>query len=139
MEYFEIKNRRNAIQSRTNKGSSSAMNQNWNHAIWNRAVSGEEQQGNLKSAANKPQNRNRDIWKLYPNPAGEMLTIEFARDGADRIELHDISGRVVQTEKVSPKALQHVMNLSSLSPGYFVVSIVGSENRVLFHSSIVKQ
>jgi len=112
--------------------------------IWQRhglqiRARGEEQPGNLKSAANKPQNPKKEVWKMYPNPAGEMLTIEFAKEEANRIELRDISGRVVQSDNVASKALEHVMNLSSLSPGYYVVSIIGSENRVLFQSSIVKQ
>ncbi len=66
--------------------------------------------------------------RLYPNPAGEMLRLEYERQvEVYDIRLTDISGRVVRIYPASDTAL----DLAGLSPGLYFVAINAAEGRMV--------
>lgn len=57
---------------------------------------------------------------LYPNPATSEITVKLEAQ-SDKIELLDMSGRVIQKAKVGPGTATHTFNTVGLPPGtYFV-------------------
>jgi hypothetical protein len=57
-----------------------------------------------------------DRWNVYPNPVNDFMHIKMTYL-PDKIELIDISGKVIET--VYPAQLQVSMDVSRLSPGTY--------------------
>lgn len=59
--------------------------------------------------------------KLYPNPAGEFLNVEGEQ--ISKVEITDISGRVVLSNVYSTSVTNTTIDISSLSGGMYFVTI----------------
>lgn len=76
--------------------------------------------------------------KAYPNPAGDMITIEGVSN-TDRMIVYDITGRpVMATANVAGESTQTI-DLSRLSNGMYTIGIFSSEGTVNAHIEIVKR
>ncbi|MFD2718832.1 T9SS type A sorting domain-containing protein [Hymenobacter monticola] len=60
---------------------------------------------------------------IYPNPATATATVETAQP--TRLAVFDLSGRAVQTLATAQR--RHVLNLSGLAPGVYLVRAVGAD------------
>ena len=60
------------------------------------------------------------IPRVYPNPAGDRLTIEGRGAGIERVVLTDMTGRVVLSGSYAP-ARQIILNLSGLTEGLYIL------------------
>lgn len=78
-------------------------------------------------------------WKLYPNPAGERLTVEmYSSSGAStdaRYRLTDAHGRCVRKGKIQQG--KSTIDIEDLSQGVYLMEFVSEENRVV--RRVVKQ
>lgn len=83
-------------------------------------------------------NINKGNINVYPNPVGENLYVDIAKDNNKTysIVLTDVIGKVlIKKEHVSEK---NILNLSHLSGGIYFISIV-SDNKILFTTKISKE
>lgn len=67
---------------------------------------------------------------VYPNPASDMLTV--SAEGLNKVEVLDITGRVVATSTTN------TVDLKSLSNGSYIVRVVTNEGTAIERVSIVK-
>lgn len=62
------------------------------------------------------------LWKLFPNPANDVLEIQGLPADA-KIEIFSVSGQLITAEESSMRGLNRTFETSSWTPGlYFVVS-----------------
>jgi len=67
---------------------------------------------------------------LYPNPATDVLHLDY--DTAKEIEygIYNLAGQRVQT--VKSKGTQHNLNVSELAPGMYVLEGMGESQKTYF-------
>ncbi|RAJ16269.1 trypsin-like peptidase domain-containing protein [Olleya aquimaris] len=63
---------------------------------------------------------------LYPNPAGNNLTIE-AKETIDKVSVYDINGRLINSVSLQNNQLKHQLDVTALSQGLYFIEIE-SEN-----------
>ncbi len=62
--------------------------------------------------------------KLYPNPAGEQVTLQFESRGSNMLELMDVQGRVLIRKTFDAEGqVQHRLNTSELSAGVYLIRL----------------
>lgn len=72
---------------------------------------------------------------LFPNPAEELISINTTLEKSiDKIEIHTVSGRFVQT--INPQLMQNI-DISTLSNGVYIVSINSGPNTI--YRKLIKQ
>ena len=64
---------------------------------------------------------------IFPNPTSDFLNISFTKDACAEIELYDILGNIIYSEKVSFRKNIGI-NVSSILPGYYFLKMIKSEN-----------
>jgi len=72
-----------------------------------------------------------NYFKVYPNPATNILHIEFTSITPNKIEIQDIHGRTVYSQLVSPTQNTHEVSLADVSSGVYFVKLHSSEGVVL--------
>ena len=76
---------------------------------------------------------------VYPNPASDHLNIILPEYGSSNIiSLYDISGKKVFERKASPGKLKTSIDVSSLSPGIYVLSYSSRQNPIAQQKVIIK-
>ena len=74
-----------------------------------------------------------DMFRLYPNPARERITLEFENDhiGHVHVTVMDIYGRKVGFETIGKETarVSHEMNLSGLKPGFYFIEVKDNTHR----------
>lgn len=68
---------------------------------------------------------NFDVVHVYPNPATSQLFIQTTDFNPQAISIFDMSGRKVMEEKYAPQT-----NISSLSPGVYLIEVKGEKGSV---------
>lgn len=63
---------------------------------------------------------------VYPNPAGEQVNLSLRRGTAESILLFDVAGRKVLECKPTIPSSQVSLNLNTLNPGLYFLSVNGS-------------
>lgn len=65
--------------------------------------------------------------RIYPNPCRNgTLNVEYPlMTAGGRLEVCDISGRLVRQEKIAPGTTKHLLNTDGLTPGMYLVRITG--------------
>jgi aminopeptidase N len=64
-------------------------------------------------------------FKLYPNPANNELNVEFAtKHDCCTLEITNLQGQVVLTEKLKGKTKTKKIDVSSLTPGTYFVGVI---------------
>jgi hypothetical protein len=74
---------------------------------------------------------------FYPNPVGDELKIENGGLRIDNVEIYDMLGRLVLSQKLANAERYFSINTSALSPGVYILNICG-ENQKL-SSRIIKK
>lgn len=64
---------------------------------------------------------------IYPNPVRDILNIQ-SDENLKQIEIYDLTGKLIQTYKVSDKSIQ--LNLEQLNKGIYVVKIISKSSIV---------
>jgi hypothetical protein len=64
--------------------------------------------------------------KVYPIPATDAFTIEFPSTGFFRIEIKDIGGKCIRTERVEPLQSSCKIN-GAFAPGVYFVRLIGKD------------
>jgi hypothetical protein len=72
--------------------------------------------------------QNKNI-HLYPNPASNLLHIEFESKGTNNIQLYDIYGKEIKNFLSSEGNLQ--LDISTLSNGFYYLKITDNENHLI--------
>ncbi|MDP3912277.1 MAG: T9SS type A sorting domain-containing protein [Bacteroidota bacterium] len=71
--------------------------------------------------------------KIYPNPVKKYLTIDYQGRSIERIEIYDIVGNLMLTEK-----LKEQIDLSALTPGVYFLKILDA-SKAIRQIKIMKQ
>lgn len=92
---------------------------------------------NTYLATNTSSNQRKKPFKVYPNPAGEKLTIQFEEKGDYSITIHNNQGKLVATEKITNTS-KCIVNLNSVKEthGVFLLSARNQEGQK-HHKKIV--
>jgi uncharacterized repeat protein (TIGR01451 family) len=62
--------------------------------------------------------------RLFPNPASQSITISWAQDvEVDRIEIYDLSGRLIQSQSVST-GKSYTVELNDLTDGMYLINLI---------------
>lgn len=62
---------------------------------------------------------------IYPNPAGETITVKVAETGSFELHVYDLSGRLVKAESID--GTQQI-NIADLQPGYLIYQLTDRES-----------
>lgn len=78
--------------------------------------------------------------KVYPNPVRETLTIEYAADLAEslNVQLMDMTGRVVREIRTQPGRDLATMNVSDLTAGLYLIRVAGQNETLMTQKVLVK-
>lgn len=63
---------------------------------------------------------------IYPNPFNEQITIQLSENGSYNIEIYDISGRLLLSEKYNSSSI--ILNVNELNVGQYLVKIQEDDN-----------
>lgn len=77
-------------------------------------------------------------FKTYPNPASDILTIEFPVFGIDQkyLEIYDLSGQLVKTKKFA--SFKEDVNISDLRSGMYFTKLKDENNKLLSMGKFIK-
>jgi len=80
----------------------------------------------------------KGILSVYPNPASDMLTVEWKHLDMTELQLSDLTGRVLQRVPMMPGQRQVVLQLGEMSSGMYVLTARDSQGKT--HSNeVIKQ
>jgi hypothetical protein len=76
------------------------------------------------------------IFSIYPNPAGDYLTIRMNNNGSREINLsfHDLHGRLISRTRLSGDEVQ--VDTGFLEPGIYILGITAGSHSI--HTKIIK-
>ncbi|MDB5283660.1 MAG: polymorphic outer membrane protein [Bacteroidota bacterium] len=76
-------------------------------------------------------------FKMYPNPANNMVTIQWNQDisGSLELRLTDMTGRVLITENLNLTQWHYVINTSAFPPGIYCISL-NTNGKTLSNSAL---
>jgi hypothetical protein len=80
------------------------------------------------------ENRKESAIKIYPNPTTGELIIEItdqARNDVHSIDIFDVYGRKLSSNHLIATSSHHLINISSLPPGIYIVKIDGVCQKVV--------
>lgn len=68
---------------------------------------------------------------IYPNPVDDLLIINLKAFDSEQItiHIHDGFGRAVLTERITGSEDWHTLDVSHLSPGLHILTMMGEEGR----------
>jgi len=84
-------------------------------------------------AVNNIQHQQNDVL-IYPNPAKDYITIQLSKIGLLDIELMDMAGRLILSEKIENK-----LSLPSLQTGMYLLKITDTEQHSIVKKIIIQQ
>lgn len=70
---------------------------------------------------------NGNMVKVYPNPVGDYLNVEFATGLYHQLELIDVNGKVLQKIRLGKLDAQTTLNLHNEVPGVYFVKLIGKK------------
>lgn len=77
--------------------------------------------------------RNTDIFKVYPNPANDYITVEY-RTGKKysslTIEIRDLSGKLILNKALSGGDNEELIGIGDLKPGIYTLTLLGDGNQI---------
>lgn len=80
--------------------------------------------------------------KLYPNPTSSQLTYEVSglREGQYRIELRDVQGRNIYSDKVETQngAIKKQMDVTQYSKGTYRIVLIDSQNKKIERAIVIE-
>ena len=83
---------------------------------------------------------NSTLLEVYPNPASDILRVDFKESagGAITMEIRNMSGQVVYIEKITSDGSSHAdINIQNLTPGMYVLR-VSDEKQVIGDRKFIK-
>jgi hypothetical protein len=72
--------------------------------------------------------QDEDHFRFFPNPAGDRLMLEKIPQGMGRIIVTDLTGRRMIEARIEGERRE--LDVSRLSPGFYILSVAGSEKTV---------
>lgn len=75
--------------------------------------------------------------KIYPNPSKGIFNLLLGNEGAQKIEVYDLNGRLILNQKLANNAIETKIDLSDLSSGIYFVKIISNEKNIV--KRIVKE
>jgi hypothetical protein len=72
-----------------------------------------------------------DSFVMYPNPANDYFTLSWdATNGLNAVQVYDISGKRLLDININTAATEQTIDVSSLSPGMYMVRVFNDNNVV---------
>jgi N-acetylneuraminic acid mutarotase len=67
---------------------------------------------------------------IYPNPTSDVISIQIGEDAKEnlKVELHDISGKIIRTNSISTGQSNTFLNLRNISAGIYFIKISNGNN-----------
>jgi Secretion system C-terminal sorting domain len=81
----------------------------------------------------------KHYYKVYPNPAHDLLTIEYKHAGVFSIELYDLTGKLILKQGTQNLAIQFVLNIAELPISLYEVRLTNQYGATLASSVLLKQ
>ena len=107
------------------------LNENTSPAFVKMIISG------LIITANDEQKTIKQLFKIYPNPASEIITIETdGNSDSYQVEIISISGKLLYSQSLSNT--NSTIDISDLPSGLYLVKITGNKGNV-YQERIIKQ
>lgn len=73
---------------------------------------------------------NAQRFLVYPNPVHSKLTVQFSDNSYSDMTIYSIAGKVVLKKETDHSAKQNTLDVSSLSPGAYIISLSGPAGSV---------
>lgn len=77
-----------------------------------------------------------DTFTLYPNPAQDFINIHLSIDHLSKVELFDITGKLVASETIN-QLPEVSLNISSLKSGIYIVAVSDSKENKSFKKLVI--
>ncbi|MCF0207654.1 MAG: immunoglobulin domain-containing protein [Bacteroidales bacterium] len=75
-------------------------------------------------------------FSVYPNPASDFVNVVSANGAISRIDVYDITGRVLQTERPNAEAVE--LNVKALAPATYFVKLVNVDGNVSVSKLVIQ-
>ena len=62
---------------------------------------------------------------IYPNPANEVITVNVANESLSRIEIYDITGKLVLTQTTTQQ--ETTIDIKDLNSGMYLINIISED------------
>lgn len=84
----------------------------------------------LDEMERKQKNKTIDF-KVYPNPATEIITVSFDKDLESNVDLFllDLTGRTISTQRLAAGHKNHTVSLQNLAKGMYMISVVQGDSK----------
>ncbi len=73
-------------------------------------------------------NGEKNPLKVYPNPATDLIVVTHDKTQNALLNIYNVQGQLVHTERVNPSAVATEVNINSLSNGFYSVVITDDNN-----------
>ncbi|MFM9986612.1 MAG: T9SS type A sorting domain-containing protein, partial [Flavobacteriales bacterium] len=95
-------------------------------------------EGGVRSGLYDHHQQGKSQLNLYPNPAIDLITIEYLPTGVSRIEVYDMMGKLILQQSTRTVAIQHVIEIDTLPVSLFEVKLIGISEEILATTSFIK-
>lgn len=82
------------------------------------------------------ENNNINTFTIYPNPAQDLLYVKLASDTLLKVELFDITGKLIANEAIN-QLPEVSLDISSLKSGIYIVAVSDSKENKSFKKLII--
>jgi hypothetical protein len=76
--------------------------------------------------------------KAYPNPTPNMLIVDYALGGVSRLEVLDLTGRVILTQNTSATTTQFAVDLSALPLSLYELVLFDANGTCIASTPVIK-
>jgi hypothetical protein len=76
--------------------------------------------------------------QLFPNPAGNSVTLKLTNQPIQRIAIYDLQGRIVYLQELESSSSRYDIDLSSFNSGLYIVQ-VESRDGIVSSSKFIKK
>ena len=73
-------------------------------------------------------NGEKNPLKVYPNPATDLIVVTHDKTQNALLNIYNVQGQLVHTERINPSAVATEVNINSLSKGFYSVIITDDNN-----------
>ncbi|MCB0567342.1 MAG: SBBP repeat-containing protein, partial [Phaeodactylibacter sp.] len=77
-------------------------------------------------------------WKLFPNPAGEKLTLQSGYSGKITIRLYNGTGSVSLERQLEMRIGKVVLNIRGIAPGFYFLEILSQHGKRLWIEKVLR-
>jgi hypothetical protein len=110
---------------------------NWNDAMSSIVV--QATSARVTTSKQQPEGVTKEAVMLYPNPANDMLTVYLGNSGCRYLNISDMTGRTVITQRLPHDAATVTVDVSKLAKGVYSVLLKGGRDGYVLKKVVIEK